>query len=93
MNQTLTRSDRAAWLETIWDALHCHRENVLDEYRDSTEADAEWDDICTAMAWITEEMGMENTPDGIVPIGQSECARNGHRDDGRGCCADCGEFI
>ena len=23
----------------------------------------------------------------------NECQRNGHRDDGRGCCADCGEFI
>lgn len=90
---TLTHSNRASWLETIWDALHSHRENTLSEFLDCPKADSEWDNICTAMAWITEQMGMEATADGIVPIEQAECARNGHRDDGRGCCADCGAFI
>lgn len=23
----------------------------------------------------------------------NDCQRNGHRDDGRGCCVDCGKFI
>ena len=66
MTQTLTHSDRASWLETIWDALHCHRENSIPE--GDKMFDREWDDICTAMAWVTEEMGMENTPDGITDL-------------------------
>ena len=88
---TLTYSDRASWLETIWDALHSHRENSIPE--GDVMFDREWDEICTAMHWIMDEMGMEATEDGIVPIEQAECARNGHRNDGRGCCADCGAFI
>jgi hypothetical protein len=49
----LTRADKASWLETIWDALHGYRENCIPE---SEEYDHIWDDICTAMAWITEEI-------------------------------------
>ncbi|NBT30387.1 MAG: hypothetical protein EBT13_00385 [Rhodobacteraceae bacterium] len=84
--QTLTYNDRASWLETIWDVIH----DLEDRTKLVTHNE---DDIKTAMAWITEALGMENTADGIVSIEQAECARNGHRDDGRGCCADCGEFI
>lgn len=83
---TLQANNPASWLETIWDAIH--------ELEDRIElATHEEDDIKTAMAWITEALGLEATADGIVPIEQAECARNGHRDDGRGCCADCGGFI
>lgn len=58
----LTHSNKASWLETIWCALECHRENSIPEGVD--EYDEEWDDICTAMAWITEELGMsEDTSD------------------------------
>ena len=50
---TLTRADRDSWFETIWDALHGYRENCIPE---DEEYDPIWDDICTAMAWITEEI-------------------------------------
>ena len=49
----LTRANRESWRETIWDALHGYRENCIPE---SEEYDDIWDDICTAMAWIEEEM-------------------------------------
>lgn len=49
----LTRADKNSWLETIWDALHGYREDCIpgDEAYDHI-----WDDICTAMAWISEEL-------------------------------------
>jgi len=50
----LTRADRDSWLETIWDALHGFREDCIPE--GDTSYDEQWDDICTAMAWITEEI-------------------------------------
>ncbi len=49
----LTKADKTSWTETIWDALHGYREMCLPE---SEEYDHIWDDICTAMAWIEEEM-------------------------------------
>lgn len=54
---TLTRNDKGQWLETIWDALGSHRENCIPEGEPSY--DAQWDDICTAMAWLTESLGLE----------------------------------
>lgn len=55
---TLTRADRASWLETVWNALHRFQEDCLptDEAYDHI-----WDDICTAMAWIAEELNVEKT--------------------------------
>lgn len=52
---TLTHGNKASWLETIWVALECHRENSIPEGVD--DYDAEWNEICTAMAWIAEELG------------------------------------
>lgn len=50
---TLTRADKESWFETIWDALHSYREDCIPE---GEEYDPIWDDICTAMAWISEEL-------------------------------------
>jgi len=50
----LTHSDKISWIETVWDALQSHRENCIPEGVDNH--DAEWDEICTAMAWIQEEL-------------------------------------
>jgi hypothetical protein len=75
----LTRNDKGQWLETIWDGLHMARENCIPEgYYDY---DKQWDDICTAMAWLTESMGLElnNHGDYIyidTPYGEELC-RNG----------------
>jgi hypothetical protein len=48
--------DKTSWLETIWQALHAYhgdRENNPD-YAD------QWSDICTAMAWIAEELDVSD---------------------------------
>jgi hypothetical protein len=52
----LTYSDKASWLETIWQALHCHRESSIPEGNEAF--DNQWSDITTAMAWISENMGI-----------------------------------
>ena len=50
----LTANDKESWMKTIWDAL--------DEYHDLIPDDLEHedkkDDICTAMAWIREDLGL-----------------------------------
>ena len=48
----LHAQDPDSWIETIWDALHSFREHQLPEGDDKY--DEQWDDICTAMAWIDE---------------------------------------
>lgn len=50
---------------------------------------------------LVDNLDSSNSPCGILSAidnindddAIAECARNGHRDDGRGCCVDCGEFI
>ena len=53
-------------LEFIWDKLHGYAEESIPywKYEDSHPEDAkvyeeEWDEICTAMAWIEDECGLE----------------------------------
>ena len=41
-------------LEVIWDALFCYRENSIPE--GEPQYDAKWDDICTTMHKIEEEL-------------------------------------
>ena len=48
----ITRNDKNAQLCLIWDALQCYREDCIS----GQEYDKQWDDICTAMAWITEDV-------------------------------------
>ena len=49
--RTVTANDRKSQLELIWRALECYREDCIsgDEHQE------EWDDICTIMAWWTED--------------------------------------
>ena len=49
---TITRFDKQAQLNRIWDALQCYREDCIS----GNDHDSEWDEICTIMAWITEDM-------------------------------------
>ncbi len=44
-------------LELIWNALHFYREHGIPE--GVQEYDNEWSDICTEMAWITEDLNIE----------------------------------
>jgi hypothetical protein len=57
----LHAQDPQSWIETVWDALF--------EWQDAHEGrnpaggvtyEERWDDICTAMAWITEAITEEN---------------------------------
>lgn len=52
----LHSADPQTWLTAIWEGLHSHRENCIPE--GVPEYDAEWEDICTAMAWLTELAGL-----------------------------------
>ena len=52
-----TANDRQSHLDCIWDALCSYRENCIPE--GDPAHDAEWSDICTAMAWIEEDLGDE----------------------------------
>ena len=45
-------------LETIWDALHGYRETCIPE--GNPDYDRQWSDICSEMAWIAEELGLDN---------------------------------
>ena len=54
----VTHSNRVSWLQVIWSALHSHRETCIPE--GVPEYDDEWDEICTAMAWIAEELGVSD---------------------------------
>jgi hypothetical protein len=51
----MTINDNDAILETIWKALEGYRENCIPEGLEP-HYDEEWSDICTAMAWITEDL-------------------------------------
>ena len=52
----LQASDRESWLATVWEALGAYREDLIPEGEEMY--DEQWDDICTAMAWIREELGL-----------------------------------
>ena len=50
--------DAATWLDTIWQALECYREDCIPE--GVKEYDEQWGEVCTAMAWVTEQLGVKN---------------------------------
>ena len=53
----MSANDKASWLGVIWGALELHRELTIPEGVDP-DYDEEWDNICTAMAWIHEGLGV-----------------------------------
>ena len=53
----LRANDSDSWLETVWDALHAYRADLIPE--GDEQYDEIWSDICTAMAWITETVENE----------------------------------
>ena len=54
----LKRYDILSCLDTVWDALQGFREDCI-----STD-DEQWDEICTAISWITERLGYELNENG-----------------------------
>ena len=57
----LHAQDARSWTNTIWGALHDYRENSIPE-SDPT-YDDQWGDICSAMAWIQEALGVPEETD------------------------------
>jgi hypothetical protein len=53
----MNRHDSKAHLETIWDALEAYRADLIPE--GDSQYDEIWSDLCTAMAWIREDLGVE----------------------------------
>lgn len=49
-----TNFDLDESLEVVWEALHAYREDLIPEGDENY--DEQWNDICTAMAWITEAL-------------------------------------
>lgn len=61
MNNYLRANDKDTWLDTIWSALHAYRNMCIPEGNDNH--DDEWSDICTAMAWLQEELDIDEKID------------------------------
>lgn len=55
---TLRANDKQTWMNTIWNALYEYRDNWITEGVEDN--DAEWSDICTAMAWLEEELELSD---------------------------------
>jgi len=45
----LTHANKESWLEIIWETLEPYQDDIADEV---------WDELCTAMAWIAEELNV-----------------------------------
>ena len=56
MTTPLTRGNKEGILQTVWDALEVAYDNYYQENSD----EETWDEICTAMAWIREDLGLSN---------------------------------
>jgi len=58
----MNRDESSTCLNVIWNALHRIplAADPDKDYRNLEITDAQWDDICTAMAWITEDLGVDN---------------------------------
>lgn len=54
MKKYLNANDKQTWMDTIWSSLHAYRQNFIPE--GNVNYDSEWDDICTAMAWLEEKL-------------------------------------
>ena len=57
----MTEQETKNNLSIIWDALHCFREDCIPEGEEMY--DEQWDEICGAMANITEELGLDSGDD------------------------------
>lgn len=51
---SITRNNYDGQLDLIWNALHFYREHGIPE--GDLNYDDEWSDICSAMAWIKEDL-------------------------------------
>lgn len=63
---TVVHNDMNTWMDAIWTALHSYREEQIPEGDESY--DREWDEIATAMAWLTEEIKEPSTLASLVIV-------------------------
>jgi hypothetical protein len=62
---TLTKADKGSWLATVWAALEDYADYTEDgAVYDKEHHEKKWDEINTAMSWVTEELGLEYNEDG-----------------------------
>ena len=57
-----TAYDAASWIIALWEPLQHWRHNLCEEGDEVDDKD--WDEVCTVMAWLTEELGYEYNSDG-----------------------------
>lgn len=57
---------KESWMDVVWAALEEHRETNIPE--GVPEYDEQWDDICTAMAWIREELDLPDEVEKENPL-------------------------
>lgn len=62
MTNDLKAYNPASWLEAIWHALHAYRKDCIPEGGDPA-YDEEWSEICIAMAWTREALGLADDVD------------------------------
>lgn len=55
---SVKNNDQRGWIDAIWTALEGYRENCIPE--GDTNHDLQWDELATAMAWITESLGLSS---------------------------------
>jgi len=48
----LRANDSKSWINLLWEALDCYRENCIS----GQEFDDEWNDICLIMTWIEDSL-------------------------------------
>jgi len=51
LGRPLTHNDRASWIEFLWTVID--ETNVQETLREE-----DWDDLCTTMAWLMEDVGV-----------------------------------
>lgn len=54
-----------SWLDTIWNALHAYRADSIPET--NPDYDSEWSDICSAMEWLREDLGLPDQAEYEAP--------------------------
>jgi hypothetical protein len=53
----VTRDDPLGQLRAVWEVLQMAREDCISEDGNGPN-DAQWEEVCTAMAWIAEDLGV-----------------------------------
>lgn len=72
INAPAHRHDTIAQLEYIWECLHAWREVMAESDNHDEVSDEVWDEVCSNMAYITEDLGFDMVDGEIVENGNRE---------------------